>query len=268
MAATAFLTFEDFIAAAAVALGMDRSIVRRIANQQLAESALAAPRAGFGEYDQYPDFATKAAVLLQRLASNHPLPDGNKRTALLCTILFANVNGLEWQPPVADEAEGAETAEVVEAAAAGHLPLAALAAWIDDRLVERPPVLQSRPSGRPPLVLYPAEYVGALHYDNGTVHVGQLQVNDVHGYNPAAVFVRRVSGKAEGISVAEIIISVVGDAYAQEELDAENAEAQRHPLGVKEYWRARLVGKATYGADEHPMTDVEFEAEWDESESS
>lgn len=268
MGKTAYLNFEDFVAAAAVSLGMDSSIVRRIADRSLSESALAAPRAGFGEHEQYRDFSVKAAVLLQHLATNHPLPDGNKRTALLCTILFANVNGLEWQPPVADEPDGSETAEVVEAAAAGHLPMAALAAWIDDRLVERPPVLSSQATERPPLTLYPAEYVGALHYENDTVQVGQVEVHDVHGYNPAAVYVRRVSGKAEGISVAEIIISVVGDGYAQEELDAENAEAERYPLGMKEYWRARLVGKATYGADQHPMTDDEFEAEWHESESS
>jgi alkylation response protein AidB-like acyl-CoA dehydrogenase len=29
----------------------------------------------------YPDFVDKAAVLLVRLARNHPLPDGNKRVA-------------------------------------------------------------------------------------------------------------------------------------------------------------------------------------------
>ena len=121
-------------------------------------------------------------------------------------------------------------------------------------------------SERPPLVIYPAEYVGALPYADHTVTIGDLVIHDVHGYNPAGVYVRRISGKTEGISVAEIIISAVGDGYDQEELDAENAEAERYPLGVKEFWRSRLVGKATYGKDSHPMTDKEFESDWAEGE--
>ena len=94
------------------------------------------------------------------------------------------------------------------------------------------------------------------------------EIHDVHGYNPAGVYVRRISGKTESISVAEIIISAVGDGYAQEELDAENAEAERYPLGVKEFWRSRLVGKATYGKDGHPMTDEEFESSLKDRSSS
>lgn len=69
--------------------------------------------------------------------------------------------------------------------------------------------------------------------------------------------------------MAEIIISVVGDSYAQEELDANNAEAERYSLGGgKEFWRNRLAGKATYGSDRHPMTDYEFEADWADSEET
>jgi death on curing protein len=37
--------------------------------------------AGWGEEELYPDFVDKAAVLVVRLAKNHPLPDGNKRAA-------------------------------------------------------------------------------------------------------------------------------------------------------------------------------------------
>lgn len=261
-----YLTYEDFLQAAVVALGMDLVTVRRMASQQLADSALAAPAAGFAEHEHYPGFPEKAAVLLQRLASNHALPDGNKRTALLCAILFANINGLAWKPPAADDPDGSETAEIVEAAAAGVLPLAALAAWVDDRLVDVEQPMPSEAAGRPSLLMYPAEYVGLLSYEDHTVVVGDLVIHDVHGYNPAGVYIRRISGKTEGISVAEIIISAVGDSYAQEELDAENAEARRYPLGAKEFWRARLVGKAAYGLDDHPMTDEEFESDWQESQ--
>lgn len=157
-------------------------------------------------------------------ASNHALPDGNKRTALLCAILFANLNALDWEPPEADEPDGAETAEIVEAAAGGGVPLAALAAWVGDRLWHIPPRTAAEVSAR---VIFPAEYFGSLPYEDHTVRVGDLVIHDVHGYNPAGVYVRRIGGKTSGISVAEIIISAVGDRYAQEELDAENAEADR-----------------------------------------
>jgi death on curing protein len=40
-----------------------------------------APAPGFGDHELYADFVDKAAVLLVRLVSDHPLPDGNKRAA-------------------------------------------------------------------------------------------------------------------------------------------------------------------------------------------
>jgi len=263
-----YLTFEDFVLAAAESLAMSDETIRRVANETLAGSALAAPSAGYGDYQKYPRFATKAAVLLQAIASNHALPDGNKRTALLCAVLFANLNGFRWDPPEEDAPDGVETAEVVEAAATRAIPLGALAAWVELRLNPVPAPLPERLPDRPPLVIYPAEFVGHLRYDQHAIQIGDLVVADVHGYNPAGVYVRRISGKTDGISVAEIVISVVGDAYAQEELDAESEEALRYPLGVKEFWRARLVGKATYGADQHVMTNEEFEADWAEGEEA
>ena len=45
----------------------------------------------------------------------------------------------------------------------------------------------------------------------------------------------------------------------------ENDEAARYPLGAKENWRDRMVGKYTTGSDGHLMTDAEFEAEWDDA---
>lgn len=40
------------------ALGVDIETARRITNETLAGSALAAPAAGFGDFEKYPDFAT------------------------------------------------------------------------------------------------------------------------------------------------------------------------------------------------------------------
>lgn len=133
-----YLTTDDFHRAATRALGVELTTARSMTNDTLAGSALAAPAAGFGDYEKYPRFATKAAVLLQAAASNHPLPDGNKRTALLCSILFANLNGYRWEPPLADDPDGEETAEVVEACATRSVPLGALSAWVNDRLAPVP----------------------------------------------------------------------------------------------------------------------------------
>jgi hypothetical protein len=51
------------------------------------------------------------------------------------------------------------------------------------------------------------------------------------------------------------------------EHDRLNEEAQQDPRGPKEFWRERVVGIETYGEDDHPMTNEEFEAEWAEREA-
>ena len=109
----------------------------------------------------------------------------------MCSVLFANLNRYRWIEPEADDPDDPETAEIVEAASTRSIPLAALAPWVEFRLL---PIA-------PPL------------------------------------------------------------------LDAENEEAERYPLGLKEFWRSRLVGKATYGIGGHPMTDAEFELDWAAGES-
>lgn len=88
----AYVDLADYVAIAAAATGLDPLTIMRVANLDLADSALHAPAAGFGDTEFYPDFVDKAAVLIVRLARNHPLPDGNKRAAWL-----AMRNGRWWQ---------------------------------------------------------------------------------------------------------------------------------------------------------------------------
>ena len=47
------------------------------------------------------------------------------------------------------------------------------------------------------------------------------------------------------MSIIEIEIAA-HDGPEQEELDLLNFEAERYPLGPKEYWRSKMVGKYTY----------------------
>jgi death on curing protein len=64
-----------------------------VADLGLAESALHAPAATFAGVEFYPGLMTKAAVMVTRLAKNHPLPDGNKRAAYLAMLEFLARNG-------------------------------------------------------------------------------------------------------------------------------------------------------------------------------
>lgn len=59
--------FGDFCDVAAEILGITPEQVARLPNVGLADSALAAPRAGFGDVEVYPTILEKAAILLERL---------------------------------------------------------------------------------------------------------------------------------------------------------------------------------------------------------
>jgi death-on-curing protein len=121
-----YLDLADYIAIAQAVTGLDLQTVMNVTNHDLADSALHAPAAGVGDTDFYPEFVDKAAVLVVRLARNHPLPDGNKRAAWVSLRLFVDINGWTWTPkPNIDEAEAA-----VLAIAAGEWDEAATASWL------------------------------------------------------------------------------------------------------------------------------------------
>jgi death-on-curing protein len=54
--------------------------------------------------EAYTDLFEKAAGLLHSLAVNHPLVDGNKRMAWMCTVVFLDFNGTEMLDVDQDEA--------------------------------------------------------------------------------------------------------------------------------------------------------------------
>ena len=125
-----YLDLADYVAIAAAVTGLDLQTVMNMTNLDLADSALHAPAAGFGDDDFYPEFVDKAAVLIVRLARNHPLPDGNKRAAWVSLRLFVDINGWARDPqPSVDEAEAA-----VLAVAAGDWDETATAAWLREHL--------------------------------------------------------------------------------------------------------------------------------------
>ena len=74
-----YVDLSEYLSIAAEVTALDVDTVVKVARLDLADSALHAPAAGFGDTEFYPEFVDKAAVLVVRLAKNHPLPDGNKR---------------------------------------------------------------------------------------------------------------------------------------------------------------------------------------------
>lgn len=125
-----YVDLVDYIAIAAEVSGLEVETVMRVSRLDLADSALHAPAAGFGETEFYPDFVDKAAVLIVHLAKNHPLPDGNKRAAWVAMRLFIELNGWTWRAgPNVDDAERA-----VLAIASGEWGHEQMSAWLRDRL--------------------------------------------------------------------------------------------------------------------------------------
>ncbi len=90
-----YLSLGEALIIGEVVTGIDARTLSRASRLDLLDSALHAPQAGFGDDDFYPDFTTKAAVLVVRLARNHPLPDGNKRLAWQSLTMFCALNGCD-----------------------------------------------------------------------------------------------------------------------------------------------------------------------------
>ncbi len=84
---------EDFLLAAQAVLDVDAERLARVAKLPLAESALAAPFASYRRHDFYEHPIQRAAILASRIMRNHPLPDGNKRVALILTDLYLGEHG-------------------------------------------------------------------------------------------------------------------------------------------------------------------------------
>lgn len=128
-----YLDLADFLVIAEAVLEVDAEVLAHQCDLHLADAGLNAPRAGFGEVEFYPDFASKAAVLCWHIIRNHPLVDGNKRVGYLCMTEFVERNGCAWTPS-SDDVAGDETVEMMVGVADGTVTAEALAAWVRDRI--------------------------------------------------------------------------------------------------------------------------------------
>jgi death-on-curing protein len=121
------LSVEDLLLIAEAVLRAPAEGLARASRLDAAASALAAPFAGERGGDPYPHLADKAAILCSRLVRNHPLPDGNKRVALLAMLELVARNRGIWLPPAGGQEEIAAT---IEDLAARELSEAAFVAWV------------------------------------------------------------------------------------------------------------------------------------------
>jgi death on curing protein len=117
----------DFLLIAELHCGIAAERLARIPRVvNLAEAALAAP---FAEHDcpAVRSVHGKAAMYCSRIATYHPLPDGNKRTAYDVMREFLDRNGVPFVHP-ADGLDG--TAQAIEELAANVLSERAFIAWM------------------------------------------------------------------------------------------------------------------------------------------
>jgi len=128
---TRYVTLAEYFWLAEQVTGVDADTLAKASRSDLADSALHAPQAGYGDTDYYPDVYDKAAVLVCRLAWNHPLPDGNKRAAWAALVMIIDLNDGTWEPdpPNIDQAE-----EAMLAIAAGEVDETWTAAWLKERV--------------------------------------------------------------------------------------------------------------------------------------
>jgi death-on-curing protein len=119
---------EALTVAEAVVTGVEAGVLARVSRLDLLDSALHAPQAGFGDEDFYPDLIDKAAVLVVRIARNHPLIDGNKRLAWAALTMFCALNGQ------ALDVRADDAVETMLAIASGEVDEAAVADWLRSHL--------------------------------------------------------------------------------------------------------------------------------------
>jgi death on curing protein len=123
-----YLELGDYCLIAAEVLGTTPEQIARLPRIGLAASALAIPSSGLGDQDAYETLLDKAAALIEHLARNHPLPDGNKRCAFLAVERFLAANGL----PITDANPDVDV-PMVEKIAAGEASFTEISAWLDGR---------------------------------------------------------------------------------------------------------------------------------------
>lgn len=98
---------------------------------ELLRSAIAMPETTWeGEY-LHPSVFEMAAAYVFHIARNHPFVDGNKRTALMCGLVFLGLNGQRLQ------ADPDELYTLIHGLAAGEVDKAAVSVFLREHCSAR-----------------------------------------------------------------------------------------------------------------------------------
>jgi death-on-curing protein len=123
-----YISLGEALVIAETVTGVDAATLARISRLSLLDSALLAPQASFAGQEFYPHFVDQAAVLVVRIARNHPLLDGNKRLAWQVLTLFCALNGRSLIVSIDD------AVATMLAIAAGELDEPAVTRWLNERM--------------------------------------------------------------------------------------------------------------------------------------
>jgi len=123
------LSFKDLVLIAGAMLDAPAEEVERMMCRSCAEAALAAPFAGSGEIDLYPDPIEQAAICCSEIIRNRPLPAGNSRLGYECLREMLVRGGYPWPSEDADE-----IVEAIEGLEAGAISETDFVRWVRARV--------------------------------------------------------------------------------------------------------------------------------------
>ena len=123
-----FLSLEDLLdIVTALRIGPVRDL-------GLLNAAALRPQTTLMGQDAYPSTAAKAAALLESLAKNHALIDGNKRLGWAACSVFFSLNALEISETVSND----DVYDLVVAVASSRVTLEQVCATLSDWTATRP----------------------------------------------------------------------------------------------------------------------------------
>ena len=97
----------------------------------LLKSAIGMPEMSFGGIMLHKDIYEMAAAYLFHIAENHPFIDGNKRTGAMTSVVFLDINGIDFNS--SDE----DFTQMVLAVASGKMQKGEIAAFFRSHCSER-----------------------------------------------------------------------------------------------------------------------------------
>lgn len=125
-----FLSVDDVLAIHEDTIAQEGGL-GGVRDHGLLESAVMMPQQQFGGQYLHEDIAAMAAAYLFHIAQNHHFHDGNKRAAVMSTLVFLDVNGISNLPGPK------ELEQTTLNIAAGQMTKTELTDWLREQVCEQ-----------------------------------------------------------------------------------------------------------------------------------